>query len=141
MKADKVNNFNNPYFGTKVIISPNVVKHFCSHEEVNIKKQISMLEKNGKDDVLFLYKASPSNLGAELYYKDGKRIVSSYNVEEPFHRYPNKSGFRKLLRTKIVNIVELYNKACDAVSVRTQNDKRIGIRFEKWLNNIPGIKE
>ena len=136
MKINRIDNLNNPHFGTKVIISPKVVERFCSLDEGrNLAKQVSLLEKNGVDDVLFFYNTSGLNVGAEVYYRDGKRLVSSHNIEEPFTNPISKK------RLKSVNIVELYNKACNAIAMRNKNDKRNGIRIEKWLNNIPGVKE
>ena len=142
MKIDRISNSQKPYFGTKVVISPKVIESFFSNEIPRFRKQINILENNGVDDVLLLFKTSNSKIGAEVYSDKGGRIVNSrYDVEEPVYAGCDYSNPNKIKRGKTVNIVKLYERAVSAICPIHITDKRYGLRVDNWQDYIPGIKK
>jgi len=142
MKIDRINNSTKLHFGTKVIIAPTVFNVFPSNELRVFKNQIKTLANNGKNDTLLLYRVSPSNIGAEVYWTDGGRLINTqYRVEAPFHQYANYTSGKKNRRGKNINLIDLYNRAVAAIYPHQINDKRYGLKIDKWQDHIPGIKE
>ena len=136
MKIERVNNSTKPYFGTKVILSPNVIDCFPSGNTKRFIKQIKTLENNGIDDVLLLFESEYCVLNARVYRTKDERLIYSYKtVKAPVYKYIN---FNK---ASYINIIDLYKEAVKYLPENQIKDRRYGIRFGKWIDYIPGIKE
>ena len=142
MKIDRINNSTKQNFGTKIIIAPGIFNRFSSDDLRGVRKQIKTLENNGKNDTLLLYRVSPSNIGAEVYWTEGNRLINTlYRVEEPFYQHADYTSSKKVYRGKNVNLIDLYKRAVAAIYPHQIKDKRLGLKVNNWRDYIPGIKE
>ena len=122
MQIQKVQS-NQTIFGTKVKVSPFLIKYICSDERNILKRDLEKLKNNGENDIMFLsfhYNENTLNhfLQAdvmEMKSNNSQKIGSAQGT-----LYQEKKGYC------FFDVIDLYKKA-------KENMYKSQVRMKDWL--------